>query len=88
VQKEEKSEKKVKSGKKSYKVATPIRRNGVDYAKGDEIGIPYAITIDYDSMKDESVTIRFRNDGNQQRVKIDECSALIRKFIKESKVSL
>jgi glycyl-tRNA synthetase len=61
---------------------------GRRYAKGDEIGIPYAITIDYDSMKDESVTIRFRNDGNQQRVKIDECSALIRKFIKESKVSL
>ena len=61
---------------------------GRRYAKADEIGIPYAITIDYDSMKDESVTIRFRNDGNQQRVKIDECSALIRKFIKESKVSL
>ncbi len=45
---------------------------GKRYARADEIGIPYAITIDYDTLKDNTVTIRDRNSKGQKRVKIDE----------------
>ncbi|MDD5148528.1 MAG: glycine--tRNA ligase [Candidatus ainarchaeum sp.] len=44
---------------------------GKRYAKTDEIGVPFAITIDYDTMKDNTVTLRERNSMQQKRVKID-----------------
>lgn len=44
---------------------------GKRYARADEIGIPYALTIDYDTLQDDSVTIRYRNDGKQERIKIN-----------------
>ena len=61
---------------------------GRRYAKADEIGVPYAITIDYDSMKDGTVTIRYRNDGKQERIKIDELESTIRKNINAGRVKL
>lgn len=45
---------------------------GRRYARADEIGIPFAITIDYDSLKDNAVTIRKRDDTKQTRVKISD----------------
>ncbi|MEM4360549.1 MAG: glycine--tRNA ligase [Candidatus Anstonellaceae archaeon] len=45
---------------------------GKRYAKADEIGVPYCITIDYQSKEDKDVTIRFRDDGKQIRVKIEQ----------------
>ena len=44
---------------------------GRRYARADEIGIPYCITVDFDTLKDKSVTIRNRNDTKQIRVKIE-----------------
>ncbi len=41
---------------------------GKRYAKADEIGIPYSITIDYDTIKDETVTIRNASDTKQNRI--------------------
>jgi glycyl-tRNA synthetase len=61
---------------------------GKRYARGDEIGIPYAITVDYDTLEDDSVTIRYRNDGKQERIKIGECIAKIKENIANGKVSL
>ncbi|MCX8195301.1 MAG: His/Gly/Thr/Pro-type tRNA ligase C-terminal domain-containing protein, partial [Candidatus Micrarchaeota archaeon] len=61
---------------------------GRRYARADEIGVPYCITIDYDSLKNEDATVRFRNDGKQIRVKISELAQKIREFVKEGKVSL
>ena len=61
---------------------------GRRYAKADEIGVPYAITIDYDTMKDGTVTIRYRNDGKQERIKITELEGVIRKNIKMGRVVL
>lgn len=44
---------------------------GRRYARMDEVGTPFCITIDYDSLKDEAVTIRERDTTDQVRVKID-----------------
>ena len=45
---------------------------GRRYARADEIGIPWAITIDHQSITDGSVTIRRRDDQKQIRMQIDE----------------
>lgn len=51
---------------------------GKKYARADEIGIPYCITIDYDTKKDDSVTIRERDTKKQDRVKIQQLTAKLR----------
>ncbi|MEK6904321.1 MAG: His/Gly/Thr/Pro-type tRNA ligase C-terminal domain-containing protein [Nanoarchaeota archaeon] len=48
------------------------------YRRVDEIGCPLAITIDYQTLKDDTVTIRFIKDMNQTRVKISELKEKIR----------
>jgi len=45
---------------------------GRRYARADEVGIPYCVTIDYDTLKDDTVTIRDRDSMKQERVKISE----------------
>ena len=45
---------------------------GKRYRREDEIGTPYCVTIDFDTLEDESVTIRDRDSMEQVRVKIDE----------------
>jgi len=45
---------------------------GRRYRRADEIGIPYCITIDYDSLEDNTVTVRDRDTMKQDRVKIKE----------------
>jgi len=45
---------------------------GKRYARADEIGIPYCITIDHQTLEDNSVTIRDRDTTKQERVKIEE----------------
>ena len=45
------------------------------YRREDEIGTPYYVTIDFDTLEDESVTIRDRDTMEQVRVKIDELTA-------------
>jgi len=54
---------------------------GRRYARADEIGIPYCITFDFDSLNDKSVTIRNRDDTTQIRVKIDELKDTLRKLL-------
>jgi glycyl-tRNA synthetase len=61
---------------------------GKRYARADEIGIPYVLTVDYDTLKDNTVTIRYRNDGKQERIKVGECAARIKENIEKNKVSL
>ncbi|HOP99701.1 MAG TPA: glycine--tRNA ligase [Acetivibrio clariflavus] len=45
---------------------------GKRYRRQDEIGTPYCITFDFDSLEDKSVTIRDRDSMQQVRVKIEE----------------
>ena len=48
---------------------------GRRYRRQDEIGTPYCITIDGDSLTDNTVTIRDRDSLEQWRVKVDDCVA-------------
>ena len=50
---------------------------GKRYRREDEIGTPYCVTIDFDTLEDECVTIRDRDTMEQVRVKIDELEAWI-----------
>ncbi len=45
---------------------------GKRYRRQDEVGTPYCVTVDFDSLEDQSVTIRFRDSMEQKRVKIEE----------------
>ncbi|MBV7276378.1 glycine--tRNA ligase [Clostridiaceae bacterium UIB06] len=51
---------------------------GKRYRRQDEAGTPYCITIDFDTLEDDTVTIRDRDTMQQFRIKIDE----IKDFIK------
>lgn len=45
---------------------------GKRYFAQDEIGTPWCITVDFDSLNDNAVTVRDRDSMKQERVKIDE----------------
>ena len=45
---------------------------GKRYRRQDEIGTPYCVVVDFDSLEDDSVTVRNRDDTSQKRVKISE----------------
>ncbi len=45
---------------------------GKRYYSQDEIGTPYCVTVDFDSLEDKKVTVRDRDTMKQDRVKIDE----------------
>ena len=44
---------------------------GRRYRRGDEIGVLYAITVDFETLKNDDVTIRNRDTMAQERVKIE-----------------
>mgnify|MGYP006249509027 FL=1 len=50
---------------------------GRRYARADEVGIPWAVTVDHQSLLDNTVTIRRRDDGSQERVNIEDLMDLI-----------
>jgi len=52
---------------------------GKRYRRQDEIGTPFCVTIDFDTLEDNTVTIRDRDTMEQVRVKIDE----LEKWIEE-----
>ncbi len=54
---------------------------GRRYARNDEIGTPFCITIDGDSLKDKSVTVRNRDDTKQIRMKISKLKEILKKLI-------
>ncbi len=45
---------------------------GKRYRRQDEIGTPYCVTVDFDSLEDGAVTVRDRDTMKQERVKMDE----------------
>ncbi|MFC1755420.1 glycine--tRNA ligase [Thermoproteota archaeon] len=54
---------------------------GRRYARNDEMGTPYCLTVDFDSMKNKDVTIRDRDSTEQKRVKISELNTLLWKLL-------
>lgn len=45
---------------------------GKRYRRQDEIGTPYCVVVDFDTLEDDSVTVRNRDTTKQERKKIDE----------------
>ncbi len=55
---------------------------GRRYARVDEIGIPFAVTVDYQTLEDKAVTVRYRDSTKQERVKISELANFIKSAAK------
>ncbi len=78
---------------KAREVYSLLKRSGLEvvyddtafigrlYARADEIGIPIAITIDYDTLKDDTVTLRDRDTWRQVRTPIHKLPSLLREYI-------
>ncbi|MEA2098043.1 MAG: glycine--tRNA ligase [Patescibacteria group bacterium] len=45
---------------------------GKRYRRQDEIGTPYCVTVDFESLEDDAVTVRDRDTMEQERVKVEE----------------
>jgi len=56
---------------------------GKRYRRQDAIGTPICITVDHETLNDNSITIRYRDTMEQERIQVDQLSALL-----DSKVSI
>ncbi len=54
---------------------------GKRYRRQDEIGTPFCITVDFDTLADDTVTLRDRDSGKQERVKISDLVTLLKSKI-------
>eukprot|EP01104_Vermistella_antarctica_P020424 TRINITY_DN8727_c0_g1_i1.p1 TRINITY_DN8727_c0_g1~~TRINITY_DN8727_c0_g1_i1.p1 ORF type:complete len:682 (+),score=191.16 TRINITY_DN8727_c0_g1_i1:168-2048(+) len=61
----------------SSKVDTSSTSIGRRYARTDEIGIPFGVTVDHITLEDQTVTLRERDSMGQVRVKVDEIPELV-----------
>lgn len=63
---------------KKYPVAWDDRGNiGKRYFSQDEIGTPWCITVDFETLKDDTVTIRDRDTKKQERMAIDKLATFL-----------
>jgi glycyl-tRNA synthetase len=73
---------------KSSKLLTQIQRDfdifydeagsiGRRYRRLEEIGTPFAFTIDHQTLEDDTVTVRYRDSMKQERLKIDDVSSFL-----------
>ena len=51
---------------------------GRRYRRLEEIGVPFAFTIDHQTIEDNTVTIRYRDSMNQERIKIDDVPSFLK----------
>ena len=58
---------------------------GRRYARHDEIGTPYCLTIDGQTAEDETVTIRYRDDRRQDRIKIAAAVDVVREALRDGR---
>lgn len=59
------------------RVDTSSAALGRRYARSDEIGVPFAVTVDFDTLKDGTVTIRERDSMVQVRVPKSEVTSIV-----------
>ncbi len=80
----------VKKAKKVYKslrkkipaVAWDDNGNiGKRYRRQDEIGTPYCITVDFQTLEDDTVTVRDRDSGKQERVEAKKLDKYLRRIL-------
>ncbi len=61
-----------------YAVQFDVKQNiGKRYARMDEAGTPYCFTIDGDTLEDQTVTVRYRDTLEQERIGIDKVGAFL-----------
>ena len=63
----------------NYDVSGSVGRR---YARNDEIGTPFCITVDHQTIEDQTVTIRHRDTMKQDRVNISDLKAIIENDIR------
>ncbi len=54
---------------------------GKRYRRHDEIGTPFAVTVDFDTLEDNKVTVRERDSMKQERVRLDDLERYLREKI-------
>lgn len=57
---------------------------GKRYARHDEIGTPYCLTVDHDTVQNGTVTIRDRDTTKQDRISVEDAIEVVQKRIRES----
>ena len=60
---------------------------GKRYRRLDEVGTPFCITVDFDGLEDDTVTIRHRDDMSQERIPVDKVADAIKDGMKGWKAS-
>lgn len=58
------------------------------YARQDEIGTPFCITVDHQSLEDEAVTVRDRDTWEQERIKVSDLAEHLQKRLKPFPVTI
>jgi glycyl-tRNA synthetase len=56
---------------------------GRRYARHDEVGTPYCLTVDTQTLEDDTVTIRHRDDRRQERIKVAEAVDVVRRALRK-----
>jgi glycyl-tRNA synthetase len=55
------------------------------YRRHDEIGTPFCVTIDHQTLEDNTITIRFRDSMKQIRIHMDELVLNVQEFVKNNR---
>ena len=55
---------------------------GKRYRRQDEIGTPFCVTVDFDSLEDHKITVRVRDSMQQERIAISQLSSYLRDQLK------
>jgi len=55
---------------------------GRRYARSDELGVPFAVTVDFRSLEDATVTLRERDSTQQIRLPVDDVVGLVEGFVR------
>ena len=68
--------------KSDFNIAWDDRGNiGKRYYSQDEIGTPYCITIDFETLEKDTVTVRDRDTAKQERLSVDNLSQFLKEKI-------
>ena len=68
----------------STKVDSTSGTVGRRYARSDELGVPFGVTVDFDTLIDDSVTLRDRNTMAQIRVSLDKLVSVVKDLSEEN----
>ncbi|PSP79252.1 glycine--tRNA ligase [Halobacteriales archaeon QS_4_69_225] len=77
---------------RAHEVAEELRAAGLEvayddtgnigrrYRRQDEVGTPYCVTVDYDTLEEDTVTVRERDSTDQERIAVDELPSAVRRL--------